>query len=195
MNGRADVVYGTKPGPEHCSDVGPASKGGGAVTASWPLSDTLTLGALPTAVASARAHARALIGDWGMADVAEDVELVVSELVTNAVVASTEVDGRPNYAYAGGGLPVVHLRLWSDHVHIVIEVWDQSPRVPEATRPEPDAESGRGLLLVEALCERWGWEHVPEWPGKVVWTEIQRQRTCGAVFEAPDSLEGPSNNY
>jgi anti-sigma regulatory factor (Ser/Thr protein kinase) len=101
------------------------------VTASWPLTDTLTLGALPTAVASARAHARALVGEWAMVDMAENVALVVSELVTNAVVASTDGNGRPKYADASGGLPVVHMRLWSDHVRIVIEVWDQSPRAPE----------------------------------------------------------------
>jgi anti-sigma regulatory factor (Ser/Thr protein kinase) len=175
MNGRADVVYGTKPSPEPGSDVGPASKGDGAVTASWPLSDTLTLGALPTAVASARAHARAVVSEWAMADVAEDVELVVSELVTNAVVASTDSDGRPKYTDATGGLPIVHLRLWSDHVRVVIEVWDQSPRVPEASRPEPDAESGRGLLLVDTLSERWGWELVSNWFGKVVWAELTAQ--------------------
>src|SRR5438045_737349 len=104
MNGMVDVVHGTKPGPEPGSDVGPAFQGGGTVTTSWPLTDTLTLGALPTAVASARAHARALIGEWGMADVAGDAELVVSELVTNAVVASTHADGRAKYTNAGVGL-------------------------------------------------------------------------------------------
>lgn len=173
MNGRADVVHGTCGGPELCSDVGPASKGDAAVTTFWPLSDTLALGALPTAVASARAHARALIEEWGMAGVAEDVELIVSELVSNAVVASTDADGRPKYTDATGGLPVVHLRLRSDHVRIVIEVWDLNPKAPEVRQPEPDAESGRGLLLVEALGERWGWEHVAGWPGKVVWAELK----------------------
>ena len=173
MNGRADVVYGTKPSPEPGSDVGPASKGGGAVTASWPLSDTLTLGALPTAVGSARAHARAVVAEWAMADVAEDVELVVSELVTNAVVASTGEDGRPRYADEGGGLPIVHLRLRSDQLRLVVEVWDPSPQAPEARQPEPDAENGRGLVLVEALSRRWGCERVPGWPGKVVWAELR----------------------
>ena len=143
------------------------------MTGYWRLSDTLTLGALPTAVASARAHARMVMVEWAMADVAEDVELVVSELVTNAIVASTDVDGRPKYGDTGGGLPVVHLRLCSDHERIVIGVWDQSPQAPEATRPGPDAESGRGLLLVEALSERWGWEHSPGWNGKVVWAELR----------------------
>ena len=172
MNGRADVVYGTELGPERCCDVGPAPKGGGTLAASWPMRDTLTLGVLPTAVASARAHAQRLVNEWAMADMAENVTMVVSELVTNAVVASTDVDGRPKYADAGGSLPVVHVRLWSDHARIVVEVWDQSPRVPEAKQPGPEAENGRGLVLVEALSERWGWGRVPGWSGKVVWAEL-----------------------
>jgi anti-sigma regulatory factor (Ser/Thr protein kinase) len=143
------------------------------MTAHGPLSDTLTLGALPTAVASARLHARAVVGEWAMADIADDVALVVSELVTNAVVASTGLDGRPKYEDTSAGLPVVHLRMSSDHVRLVIEVWDKSPQAPEARQPKPGAENGRGLLLVEALSERWGHEQVPGWPGKVVWAELR----------------------
>jgi anti-sigma regulatory factor (Ser/Thr protein kinase) len=173
MSRRADVVHGTKPSPEPGSDVGPASMKGSPVRSSWALMDTLTLGALPTAVPSARAHARAMLGEWGMAETSETVALVVSELVTNAVLASTDVGGRPKYADESDGMPVVHLRLLSDHVRIVIEAWDLSPDVPEAKQPEPDAENGRGLMLVEALSERWGWEHVPNWPGKVVWAELR----------------------
>jgi anti-sigma regulatory factor (Ser/Thr protein kinase) len=113
-----------------------------------------------------------IVGDSAMACMAEDVTLLVSELVTNAVVASTGTDGRPKYTEVNGGLPVIHLRLWSDRTRIVIEVWDQSPQVPEVKKPEPDAENGRGLLLVESLSERWGWDYVPGWSGKVVWAEI-----------------------
>jgi anti-sigma regulatory factor (Ser/Thr protein kinase) len=113
-----------------------------------------------------------IVGDWVMTSMAEDVTLIVSELVTNAVVASTDADGRPKDTDGSGGLPVVQLRLWSDRTRIVIEVWDQSPRAPEVKQPEPDAENGRGLLLVEALSERWGWDHVPGWSGKVAWAEI-----------------------
>jgi anti-sigma regulatory factor (Ser/Thr protein kinase) len=113
------------------------------------------------------------MGEWAMADIAENVTLVVSELVTNAVVASTDANGRPKYTNSSVGLPVVHVRLRSDHMRIVIEVWDSSPNTPEAKQPEPEAESGRGLLLVEALSERWGWQHVPGWPGKVVWAELR----------------------
>jgi anti-sigma regulatory factor (Ser/Thr protein kinase) len=141
----------------------------------WPASETLTLEALPTAVPSARAHARTIVGEWAMAGVAEDVTLIVSELVANAVVASSDADRCPAYPGARGGAPAVHLRLWSDRRCIVIEVWDLSPRSPKARQHDPDAENGRGLLLIEALSARWGWRSMPGRPGKVVWAEINVQ--------------------
>jgi anti-sigma regulatory factor (Ser/Thr protein kinase) len=142
----------------------------------WPVGDTLTLEALPTAVPSARAHARTIVGEWAMADMAEDVTLIVSELVANAVVASGDADRRPAYTGARGGLPAIYLRLWSDRTCIVIEVWDPSPRSPQPRQHDPDAENGRGLLLVEALSARWGWSYLPGRPGKVVWAECATPR-------------------
>lgn len=142
------------------------------MAATWPLDDTLTLGALPTAVTSARMHAQAVVTEWALDDIAEDIAHVLSELVTNAVRASTAPDGQPKYTDASPGLPVVHLRLLSDHRRVIVEVWDLSPALPVAKNPDPDAEGGRGLLLVEALTERWGCDHTPNWPGKVVWAEL-----------------------
>jgi hypothetical protein len=142
------------------------------VTTSWPLSNSLTLEAVPTEVALARFHARMTVGEWAMVCVAEDVTLIVSELVANAVVASTNADGRPKHTDVSDGMPVVHLRLLSDRTRIVIEVWDQSLRSPEVKQQELDAENGRGLPLVEALSDRWGWNHIPDWSGKVAWAEI-----------------------
>lgn len=136
------------------------------------MSETLTLEALPAAVASARNHARMIVGEWATASMAEDVTLVVSELVANAVDASSDADGCPKYTDRAGGVPVVHLRMSSDPTRIVIEVWDRSARSPQAKQQGPDAEHGRGLLLVEALSERWGWSHMPGSSGKVVWAEI-----------------------
>jgi anti-sigma regulatory factor (Ser/Thr protein kinase) len=128
---------------------------------------------LPTAVGCARLHARALASEWGLADISQDIELVVSELVTNAVAASSSPDGRPTYNGARVGLPVVHLRLSSDQVRVVVEVWDMSTSVPTANHPGVNDESGRGLMLVEALCERWSWDVMPDGTGKVVWAELQ----------------------
>jgi anti-sigma regulatory factor (Ser/Thr protein kinase) len=142
------------------------------VQESLPQQTSLVLGALPSAVACARLHARNVMYEWNLPSVADSVELVVSELVTNAVRASTGPDGRPKYD-TQTGLPRVHLRLSSNRAHVQIEVWDQDPHMPLATVAGPDDESGRGLMLVEALCERWGCDTSPGWDGKVVWAEVQ----------------------
>ena len=69
-------------------------------------------------------------------------------------------------------MPVVVLRLASDRFKLLIEVWDVIPGAPAAAHPGPDDESGRGLMLVAAQCDRWSWQTVPGWPGKVVWAEL-----------------------
>jgi len=139
--------------------------------ATWPSSSSLPLGALVTATPCARMHTRAVLAEWGLNDLAEAAELIVSELVTNAVRASTGPDGRPRYD--GSGLPVVVVRLATDHTRVLIEVWDIIAGAPVTERAGPDDESGRGLVLVEAVCERWSWQNVPGWPGKVVWAELR----------------------
>lgn len=139
----------------------------------WPLSSALVLGALPSAVGCARLHARNIMCEWGLAAMAEAVELVVSELVTNAVLATTDPDGRPRYADDLAGLPVVHVRLSSDRARVVVEVWDASTDAPVRKHPEPDEPGGRGLMLVQALSKRWNWGVVPGWAGKVVWAELR----------------------
>jgi anti-sigma regulatory factor (Ser/Thr protein kinase) len=139
-------------------------------SAEWPLSTSLPLGALPGATPCARLHARAVLAEWGLGDVAESAELIVSELVTNAVLASMGPDGRPRYD--GAAMPVVILQMASDRIRLLIEVWDGIPDPPAAAHPEPDDESGRGLMLVEAVCDHWSWQTVAGWPGKVVWAEL-----------------------
>jgi anti-sigma regulatory factor (Ser/Thr protein kinase) len=141
------------------------------VRASLPLQTSLVLGALSSAVACARLHARNVMYEWNLPSAADSVELIVSELVTNAVCASTGPNGRPRYD-AKTGLPPVGLRLSYDRVHVLIEVWDQDPRLPMARAADSDDESGRGLMLVEALCERWDCTVSPRWGGKVVWAEV-----------------------
>jgi anti-sigma regulatory factor (Ser/Thr protein kinase) len=94
---------------------------------------------------------------------AETAELLVSELVTNAVRASAGLPGRHL------GLPVVQLWLGADHEHVLIEVWDADERMPVCQQPDLDAEHGRGLFLVEALSENWGTYRPAGYPGKIVW--------------------------
>ncbi len=137
----------------------------------WPLQNVLAIGALPTATPCARLHARNVLCDWGLHDQADTVELVVSELVTNAVQASMDRSGRPRYS-GDGGLACVHVRLSSDHLMTLVEVWDETAGLPTPTQTTADDESGRGLILVAALSQRWGWDISRQGRGKVVWALV-----------------------
>lgn len=131
------------------------------VAGEWSRWSFLEFGALASAVPCARLHARQLLWEWGLAELVEVAELVVSELVTNAVRASGSL--------GGAGVPVVRLWLAADDVQVLVQVGDGCPRGPELSLPGEDAEHGRGLLLVEALASGWGWSPVPGLPGKAVW--------------------------
>jgi anti-sigma regulatory factor (Ser/Thr protein kinase) len=129
------------------------------------------LAALPTAPSAARAHVRATLATWRMSGLADVLELVVSELVANGVVASTEGDGTPRYME--GRMPVIRLCLLTDGVRLVAEVWDQAPGVPVRLSARRDDESGRGLDLVDMITgSRWGWHPARSGQGKCVWAEL-----------------------
>jgi anti-sigma regulatory factor (Ser/Thr protein kinase) len=132
------------------------------------------LGALPTATPCARLHTRVVLGEWGLKTVSETAELIVSELVTNAVAVSARHGYEP-------GIPVVYLRLVTDHLRLMIEVWDPNPGTPVAKQAGPGDESGRGLMLVEALCDRWHWTTVPGSRGKCVFAELPEQTLVGEL--------------
>ncbi len=126
----------------------------------WLLHSFLELGALPGAVPSARLHARQVLWEWGQAKLTDSAELVVTELLTNAVNASQWPQ------------PV---RLWlrSDRTRLLVLVWDANPHPPPARiDADDDAESGRGLLLVEAISEQWNWYLTRKTGGKAVWSLI-----------------------
>jgi len=146
------------PGPDQ--DRIPAALGGqaGNLAAGWPLRDFIELGSLPTSVPCARYHARQILWEWRLTPLTETVELVVDELVTNAVSASRALEW-PS--------PV---RMWllSDRASVLVLVWDANAEPPVLIDPEDDAESGRGLVLVEALCTRWDWYAGPGAGGKLV---------------------------
>jgi anti-sigma regulatory factor (Ser/Thr protein kinase) len=137
---------------------------GRGMAGQWPLQSFLELGALPGAVPCARLHARQMLWEWKLAGLSENVELLVSELLTNAVRSSQSLE------------PVSPVRLGlladkvADEAHVLILVWDASPRPPVRIDADEDAESGRGLLLVEAISDQWDWySPSQETGGKVVW--------------------------
>jgi anti-sigma regulatory factor (Ser/Thr protein kinase) len=130
-------------------------------TTVWPLMMHRKLAAVPAAVSAARKYARAVAREFGLSVLADDIELVVSELVTNAVRATKPPHDR------GLKTPVVQLWLASDLRCMLICVWDESPEMPVLLGAGPDDESGRGLMLVGSLCSEWG--AYPKSDGKMVW--------------------------
>ncbi|MEV0186578.1 SpoIIE family protein phosphatase [Streptomyces sp. NPDC050625] len=107
----------------------------------------------PAVVARARELACAQLSAWNLEDAAFTTELVVSELVTNAI------------RYGG---PPVQLRLIHDTT-LICEVSDASSTSPHLRRARVFDEGGRGLLIVAQLTERWGTRHTGT--GKTIWAE------------------------
>jgi anti-sigma regulatory factor (Ser/Thr protein kinase) len=137
----------------------------------WPLQSFLELGALPGAVPCARLHTRHVLREWGLTALRDDAELLVSELLTNAVHASRSMEWT---------FPV-RLRLLSDRAQVLIVVWDANPQPPVPTDAGEDDETGRGLILVEAISERWDWSATPDTGGKMVWCIVRGLAERGAV--------------
>jgi anti-sigma regulatory factor (Ser/Thr protein kinase) len=121
-----------------------------------------------------RLHARQLLWEWRLRALAETAELIVSELCTNAVKASADADrSRPGRA-GKEGLTCIGLLLASDRKRVLVNVWDGSPRPPARADADENAETGRGLLLVDALCQQWDW-YMPKdgRNGKWVWAIVE----------------------
>jgi anti-sigma regulatory factor (Ser/Thr protein kinase) len=137
----------------------------------WAFQSVLAIGALPTATPCARLHARTIVREWGLHNLADTIELIVSELVTNAVKASADQDQRPHYTDEHG-LACIHLRLSADRQAALVEVQDENLMLPAPNQPGLHDESGRGLMLVEALAELWGWDLASTGRGKIVWALV-----------------------
>ena len=126
--------------------------------ADWPLtSDLGPLGALPTAPRLARGFIGVVLNGWGLDALIETTELVVSELTTNVVQAVTGDDGSLRYD-AEGKLPLLWVRLSSDRLRLMVEVWDtlpaalgapamRHPRRGRGIRPRPGTDRGAGRRL------------------------------------------------
>jgi anti-sigma regulatory factor (Ser/Thr protein kinase) len=138
----------------------------------WPLLCGLgPLSATPTAPRLARAFTVMVLNDWGLTALAEDGELVTSELTANVIRAAIEPGERARRGDAGK-FPVMCVRLLSDRVRLQVEVWDNIPAaqgVPALRHADPDDETGRGLGIVNEISLDWGWEHQPGEGFKRVW--------------------------
>jgi anti-sigma regulatory factor (Ser/Thr protein kinase) len=125
------------------------------------ISKPLTLGAIAASPGTVRTAARSLLIEWGLIELTDSVELIASELVTNAVQVSAE------YTVP----PPVEFRMSATGKTVLIEVWDYDPRQPVIRRSARLDEGGRGLVLVATVSARWGWTTFQE--GKIVWAEVR----------------------
>jgi anti-sigma regulatory factor (Ser/Thr protein kinase) len=128
----------------------------------------LDLAPLPCAVPCARLHVRCVLREWNLPGIADDAELVVSELVTNAIRAAAGICGP-------AGSPPVRLRLTARPRGVQIEVWDASRDMPSPGPSDPgDGLGGRGLVIVAALATRHG-AYATDGGGKCVFAVIERR--------------------
>ena len=137
-------------------------------------SAAMALGPTHEDVGAARRFVAVRCGDWGCGDLVDDAELVVSELVTNALVHGA------GYCELRAALSDAALRL---------QVIDEGIGMPDPRTAGQGDEHGRGLLLVSALCEAWGVEALPG-GGKVVWAEILRRLPGRQPGERPGRAAG-----
>ncbi|MGK5643135.1 ATP-binding protein, partial [Streptomyces sp. URMC 126] len=119
----------------------------------------ISLPASPRSVAAARAFSRRLLAEWGLDALTDDAALLLSELVTNAIVHVPEGTGD------------VELSLSRTPAHLVARVTDRGGALPRCSLAAKDSENGRGMWLVEQIAERWGHHASPA--GKTVWFALR----------------------
>jgi anti-sigma regulatory factor (Ser/Thr protein kinase) len=129
----------------------------------WPLHAALDLGALPTAPGCGRAWTSQILREWQLTQLTDSAQLIASELLANASLTGRRLDR-----------PAIRLTLLSDGEQLLILVRDFDPGAPVPRDASEGDESGRGLMLVQAISDQWGWCPLADGtPGKWVWAVLQ----------------------
>ncbi|MFF3335879.1 ATP-binding protein [Streptomyces sp. NPDC002888] len=136
------------------------------------------LAAHPGSPAQARRLTRARLTGWSVCeDTCDTAALVVTELVTNAIV------------HTASNVVVCELHDGDDVVRIAVRDEGCAPGEPHPSPQRPEEEHGRGLLLVDALCHAWGAQE--HGPGLLVWAELPR--TADIADEAATTHDADSD--
>ncbi|TQN30888.1 hypothetical protein FHX37_0776 [Haloactinospora alba] len=121
----------------------------------------------PGAPARAREQSAAAVREWNLFSIRSDMELVVSELVTNALRHGAPMEGG-GAPFAVGVGDTIHISLMRCENEVVCAVGDGNDRLPVTRKPDFLRETGRGLNLVASFSRRWGTLPIPT-GGKYVW--------------------------
>ncbi len=160
-----DAMLPTRPGDDVALLVARTRRLDPARIAEWEVSPD------PAAVSPVRNACSRRLVDWGLEDIAFTTELILSELLTNAIRYGTEP---------------IRVRLLYDR-SLVCEVSDGSSTSPHLRRAEDTDEGGRGLFLVAQFAERWGTRYTAR--GKIIWSEQTLQdETAPPALDLAEAL-------
>ncbi|HEY6279449.1 MAG TPA: ATP-binding protein [Streptosporangiaceae bacterium] len=169
VGGISQLDYRPTPVPPGRREPGPwvaAQPLAGGLVAQDARAATCLLRPSPESVKTGREFTRTTLADWSMSGLGDLAELVVSELVTNALR-----HGVPSARKATSD-HCIRLRLLTQAPFVMCMVTDPGCDIPVLRDPGPSAESGRGLNVVESCCVRWGW-HLLDEGGKIVWALLR----------------------
>ena len=143
------------------------------VPSAWwetPAVTSLPLSPVPEEARTAREFVRELLACWGLSYLSDDAELIIAELVGNAVRHGLRTV--PPVISLGADFPVLRLCLLRRIGEVMLAVTDPSDEAPAPRSPSATGESGRGLQIVGALSYVWGWSPI-EGHGKAVWAVLR----------------------
>ena len=171
VNGASRVGFLAASAPQglrHSSHLLPSRPQAVSASCSPPAqpSAACPLGARLESVKTGRDFTRATLLDWDMSALTDLAELVVSELVTNALRHGVPSARRLVSDHC------IRLRLLAQAPFVMCMVTDPGREIPVLRESEPTCESGRGLNVVESCSVRWGW-HLLDEGGKVVWALLR----------------------
>jgi hypothetical protein len=140
------------------------------VPSAWwetPAVTTKALSARPEEARTARHFVRELLTCWGLEALADDAEMIVDELVVNAVL-----HGTPTGAVRPGASSVLRLCMLRRVGEVMLAVVDPGNEAPVPRQPDWTGENGRGLQIIGALSHVWGWSPIAG-HGKAVWAVLR----------------------